>query len=96
MATAAEKLGSVKKWEHWIGGKATPSESGQYLDNLNPEDDSVFTRLAAGTANDIDKAVQTAQQAFQSYSKSLASEREAISNRTGRLIVSIGASRALQ
>ena len=86
MATAAEKLGSVKKWEHWIGGKATPSESGQYLDNLNPEDDSVFTRLAAGTANDIDKAVQTAQQAFQSYSKSLASEREAILSKTAELL----------
>jgi hypothetical protein len=50
MATAAEKLGSVKKWDHWIGGKATPSGSGQYFDDLNPDDDTVYAQLAAGTA----------------------------------------------
>jgi acyl-CoA reductase-like NAD-dependent aldehyde dehydrogenase len=86
MATAAEKLGSARKWDHWIGGKATPSESGQYLDDLNPEDDSVFAQLAAGTAEDIDKAVQVAQETFQSYSKSLASEREAILSKTAELL----------
>ncbi len=86
MATAAEKLGSVKKWDHWIGGKATPSESGQYLDDLNPEDDSVFAQFAAGTAGDIDKAAQVAQETFQSYSKSLASEREAILSKTAELM----------
>ena len=67
MVTAAEKLGSVKKWDHWIGGNATPSGSGQYLDDLNPENDSVYAQLAAGTAEDIDKAVQVAQQTFQTY-----------------------------
>ena len=86
MATAAEKLSSPKKWDHWIGGKATPSESGQYLDDLNPEDDSVYARLAAGTAEDIDKAVQVAHETFQSYSKTLASEREAILSKSAELV----------
>jgi len=53
---------------------------------LNPEDDSVFARLAAGTPTDIDKAVDTAQAAFLSYSKSLASEREAILSKTAGLL----------
>ncbi len=86
MATAAEKLGSVKRWDHWIGGKATPSGSGQYFDNLNPEDDSVYAQLAAGTAEDIDKAVLIAQETFHSYSKTLASEREAILSKTAELM----------
>ncbi len=86
MATAAEKLGSVKKWDHWIGGKATPSGSGQYFDDLNPDDDSFYAQLAAGTAEDIDKAVQVAQETFRSYSKSLASEREAILSKTAELM----------
>lgn len=86
MATAAEKLGSGKKWDHWIGGKATPSDSGQYLNDLNPEDDSVYAQLAAGTTKDIDRAVQAAQETFQTYSKSLASEREAILCRAAELM----------
>jgi acyl-CoA reductase-like NAD-dependent aldehyde dehydrogenase len=86
MATAQKNLHSIKKWGHWIGGAAVASESGQYLDDLNPEDDSVFARLAAGTTHDIDKAVDAAHKAFQAYSKSLASEREAILSRTAALL----------
>ena len=51
MSTAAEKLASPRTWEHWIGGQLTPSDSGQHLDDLNPDDDSVYARLAAGTTN---------------------------------------------
>ncbi|MDJ0927242.1 MAG: aldehyde dehydrogenase family protein [Gammaproteobacteria bacterium] len=86
MSTAAKDIGSVRTWEHWINGQSTPSDSGQHIDDLNPDDDSVYARLAAGTATDIDKAVQTAQQAFESYSKLLASEREAILSRTAGLV----------
>jgi len=86
MATAPEKLHSIRKWDHWIGGAGVPSESGQYLDDLNPEDDSVFAQLAAGTKRDIDKAVDAAQQAFQTYSRSLAVEREAILSKTAALL----------
>ncbi len=86
MATAADNLSSMKKWGHWIGGASVPPESGQYLDDLNPEDDAVFARLAAGTTDDVAKAVDTAHQAFASFSKSLAAEREAILSRTAELL----------
>jgi len=86
MSTAAENLKSIKTWEHWIAGRPAPSNSGQYLDDLNPEDDSVFARLAAGTTQDIDKAVQVAQEAFTSYSTTLAAEREAILCKTAALL----------
>ncbi len=86
MATAPENPGRTREWGHWIGGMFVPSDSGLSLDDLNPEDDSVYARLAAGTATDIDTAVDTAQAAFRSYSKSLASEREAILSRTAGLL----------
>ena len=86
MSTAAEKLDQVKTWEHWIDGKPTPSDSGQHLDDLNPDDDSVYARLAAGTNSDIDRAVRSAQAAFPAYSKLLASEREAILSRAAGLV----------
>ena len=86
MSTAAKNLKNIKTWNHWIGGRPERSESGRYLDDLNPEDDSVFARLAAGTEQDIDKAVQTAPQAFTSYSTTLASEREAILCKTAELV----------
>ena len=53
---------------------------------LNSEDDCVFARLAAGTAQDIDKAVQAAREAFTSYSKTLAAEQEAILCKTAELL----------
>ena len=86
MSTPSEKLDQVRTWEHWINGQPTPSDSARHMDDLNPDDDSVYVRLAAGTESDIETAVQTAQTAFQTYSKTLASEREAILSRTAGLV----------
>lgn len=86
MSTAAADLKKIRTWGHWIAGKSAPSDSGRFLDDLNPEDDSVFARLAAGTAQDVDRAVQTAQKTFADYSKTLAAEREAILCKTAELL----------
>lgn len=86
MSKPAAELDQVRTWEHWIGGKPTPSDSGQHIDDLNPDDDSVYARLAAGTATDIDNAVKTAHEAFQTYSQTLASEREAILSRAAGIV----------
>jgi acyl-CoA reductase-like NAD-dependent aldehyde dehydrogenase len=86
MSATAEKLPKVKTWEHWIGGQLTPSDSGNYIDDLNPDDDSVYARLAAGTTTDVERAVQTAQAAFADWSQTLASEREAILSRAANIV----------
>ncbi len=86
MSTASEQRDHIRTWEHWINGRRTPSDSGRHLEDLNPDDDSVYAHLAAGTASDIERAVQTAQQAFESYSTMLAAEREAILSRTAGLV----------
>ncbi|MYJ96690.1 MAG: aldehyde dehydrogenase family protein, partial [Proteobacteria bacterium] len=57
----------IEQLELWIGGEHTPSSSGRYFDDLDPTDDSLFCRVAEATAEDMDRAVQTAHEAFQSY-----------------------------
>lgn len=86
MSKPAEKMAQPRTWDHWIDGRPTPPESGRYLDDLKPEDDSVYARLAAGSAADIDRAVQAAQAAFPGWAGTLAAEREAILAKTAELI----------
>jgi acyl-CoA reductase-like NAD-dependent aldehyde dehydrogenase len=86
MSTAAANLRKIRTWGHWIAGRPTPSDSGRFLDDLNPEDDSVFARLAAGTAQDVDRAVQTAQKSFATYSHTLAAVREAVLCKSAELL----------
>lgn len=66
----------VKQTELWIGGEWVPPSSGAYLDDLNPVDDSLYSRIASGTAEDVDRAVQVAEAAFKANKGLLASERE--------------------
>ncbi len=86
MSKPAEKMAHPRTWDHWINGRPTAPESGQYIDDLNPEDDSVYARLASGSAADIDRAVQAAQAAFPAWSSTLAAEREAVLAKTAELI----------
>lgn len=66
----------VKQTELWIGGEWTPPSSGAYLDDFNPLDDSIYSRIASGTADDINKAVQVAREAFKANKGLLAHQRE--------------------
>lgn len=70
----------------WIGGSRIPPTSGKYFIDRNPEDDSPYARVAEGSADDIDRAVQNAHAAFATYSKTLACEREAWLCRAAALV----------
>jgi hypothetical protein len=50
------KMADVKQTELWIGGEWMAPSSGNYLDDLNPLDDSLYSRIADGTAQDMDRA----------------------------------------
>lgn len=71
---SASVKGSV---DLWIGGQRVPPESGRYFIDRNPVDDSPYAQVAEGSAGDVDRAVQAAQAAFATYSRTLAAEREA-------------------
>ncbi len=66
----------IEQLDLWIGGEHTPSSSGRYFDDLDPTDDSVFCRAAEATAEDMDRAVRTAHEAFQSYRQTTPRQRE--------------------
>lgn len=66
----------VTQSELWIGGEYVAPSSGKYIDDLNPLDDSLYSRIAAATAEDMDKAVQVADEAFRANRHLLARDRE--------------------
>lgn len=66
----------VQQTELWIGGEWVPPSSGSYLDDVNPLDDSLYSRIANGTAEDMDRAVQVAEAAFKANKGLLAHQRE--------------------
>src|SRR5688500_7162595 len=43
-----------------VGGEMVPSESGEWLDSLNPANETVHGRVPAGTARDVARAVGAA------------------------------------
>lgn len=61
----ARKAGA--RLDHWIGGAAVAPSGGDYFDDLNPVDDSVYARAAAGNAADVEHAVETAHEAFRRH-----------------------------
>lgn len=70
----------------WIGGQRVAASSGQYFTDRNPEDDSSYAQVAAATPEDVDRAVQAAQQAFATTRATLAAEREAWLSRAAALV----------
>ncbi|HST95053.1 MAG TPA: aldehyde dehydrogenase family protein, partial [Microvirga sp.] len=51
--------------QNLIGGRNLPASDGAMLDVLSPVDGSLFARIAAGTAADVDAAVRAARAAFE-------------------------------
>jgi aldehyde dehydrogenase (NAD+) len=84
MSTATlEKPKAASTQLHLIGGKTLPSQSGETLDVVAPGDGTVFARIAAGAAPDIDRAVKAARTAFEGgWGRLTATER-------GRLLIKL-------
>lgn len=66
------------QYDHFINGEWTAPSGGEYFENISPIDGKVFTRAARGTAKDIEKAIDAAQEAFTTWSRTAASYRSNI------------------
>ena len=77
---------SIATVDLWIGGQSTPAATGKYFDDKNPLDDSVIAKAAEATPEDVDKAVQTAHAAFQTFKNSTAKAREGILSRAAEIL----------
>ena len=62
---------------HWVDNSYVSASDSGMMDTLNPLDDSLYAQVAAGTKEDVDRAVQSAHERFQSFSKTSTNDREA-------------------
>ena len=71
-----------------INGIWSKASEGATIDVINPSNGEVFTSIARGTADDIDRAIKAAQQALDgAWGKMTATERGRILQRFGQIIL---------
>ncbi|MDI5934981.1 5-carboxymethyl-2-hydroxymuconate semialdehyde dehydrogenase [Halomonas kalidii] len=69
-----------------IDGESVPAASGKTFETLSPVDLKPLAQVAKGDADDIDRAVQAAEKAFKTWSKTPGKERRAILIRVAEAI----------
>jgi gamma-glutamyl-gamma-aminobutyraldehyde dehydrogenase/4-guanidinobutyraldehyde dehydrogenase/NAD-dependent aldehyde dehydrogenase len=75
--------------ETFIDGKPAPARSGKTFDCISPIDGRVLGRVAAGDADDVDRAVQAARATFESgaWSRRAPAERKKVLQRLAELML---------
>jgi aldehyde dehydrogenase len=69
------------RYDHWIGGEYVPPAKGQYFENPSPVTGQNFTEIARGTADDVEKALDAAHGAADSWGHTSVAERANILNK---------------
>lgn len=79
----------VRTIDHFIGGQFEPSSNGEYFDDTNPATGELICRVASGNAQDIDKAVKAAKQAYETgpWARMSVAERAKVIHKIGDLIL---------
>ena len=62
---------------HWIDNAYVSASDNGLMNSINPLDDSLFAQVAAGTKEDVDNAVKSADERFQTFSNTSTNDREA-------------------
>ncbi|HYM82610.1 MAG TPA: aldehyde dehydrogenase family protein, partial [Candidatus Dormibacteraeota bacterium] len=65
----------TKSYQQFIGGEWVDSASGKTLDVANPANDEVVARVPASDAEDVNRAVEAAAVAFETWQKTTPQER---------------------
>ncbi len=66
------------KFENYIGGQWVPPVKGEYFDNLSPVSGQVLAKVARGTAEDIELALDAAHKAKDAWGRTPAADRSRI------------------
>ncbi|QYJ78840.1 aldehyde dehydrogenase family protein [Shewanella acanthi] len=85
----------MKQTELLIGGRDIAPSSGQYFDVLAPETEQLFARAAQANKDDVELAVRTARQGFNTWSSLAPKQREAALLRAADIVAAEGMSRLL-
>ncbi len=76
-----------EKYDLFVDGKFTPSKSKETLDSINPATGEVLAKISVAGDEDVDKAVESANKAFQkSWGQITPSERSRYLFRIARMI----------
>ncbi|WP_410878573.1 aldehyde dehydrogenase family protein [Myroides sp. DW712] len=67
-----------EKYDNYIGGKFVAPVQGKYFDSVTPINGKVFTKAAHSTEEDLILAIDAADKAFETWSKTSATERSNI------------------
>jgi aldehyde dehydrogenase (NAD+) len=55
------------RYDHFIGGRWVPSSGGETFATVNPATEEELAQVAAGTPEDVDRAVAAAREAYEKY-----------------------------
>jgi aldehyde dehydrogenase len=69
-----------EEYGHFINGRWEKGVSGKTITQFNPATGEALSRIQAGSAPDVDKAVKAARAAFPRWSRTTAQERQALLN----------------
>lgn len=75
-----------ERYHHFIGGEQVTASSGETFQTLDPATREPIAAVAAGTAEDVDRAVDAASEAFESWRRTPPVERGRILQEVARLI----------
>ncbi|WP_405532494.1 aldehyde dehydrogenase [Streptomyces avidinii] len=66
------------RYDHFIGGAYAPPARGRYFENPSPVDGRVFTEVARGTAEDVERALDAAHAAAPAWGRTSVTERSSV------------------
>jgi len=66
----------MKEYQLFIDGKYQSSKSGEYSDNMNPADNSVYCKVQNAKAEDLETVLASSQKAFETWKDMAPSARE--------------------
>jgi aldehyde dehydrogenase len=75
------KVQFKSRYGNYIGGEWTPPAKGLYFENISPVTGAAFCEIPRSTAEDIDKALDSAHRAKTAWGKTSYSERAVILNK---------------
>ncbi len=90
MSTLEENLAKAERFlarfaaapvGHFIDGRTEPAARGERFETVSPVDGRVLAGVAAGTAEDVDRAARAAERAFPDWRRMRGAERRALLHR---------------
>lgn len=73
-----DTLERVQTYRQFIGGEFVDAADGRTADVINPADDQVIAQVPKSAAEDVDRAVNAAETAFESWKKTTPQDRAAL------------------